>query len=98
MMLINGIGNTHTQYLAKLSNKSKLFGHDGSLEQEARVVSWMSWANQELLPTLALWYVNPPFSPRPRRTIIRFSFFSGRGGGYWEGTYIFEKKWEGGLF
>lgn len=44
----------HAQYLAKLSNKSKLFG-DGSLEQEATVVSWMSWANQELLPTLALW-------------------------------------------
>lgn len=46
----------HAQYLAKLSNRSKLFG-DGSLEQEATVVSWMSWANQELLPTLALWLV-----------------------------------------
>ena len=54
IMLIDGMEYI-LQYLAKLSNKSKLFGDDGSLEQEVRVLSWMSWANQELLPTLALW-------------------------------------------
>ena len=45
---------TFTQYLAGLRNKCKLMG-DGTLEQAAEVLSWMSWANQELLQTLALW-------------------------------------------
>lgn len=43
-------------YLAKASNKSKLLG-DGSKEEEAEVLLWMSWANQELLQTLALWFL-----------------------------------------
>ncbi|KAL8726522.1 MAG: hypothetical protein Q9166_006654 [cf. Caloplaca sp. 2 TL-2023] len=43
-------------YLAKLYNKSRLFG-DGSPEQEATILSWMSWANQELLSTLAIWFL-----------------------------------------
>lgn len=29
---------------------------NGSLEQEVEVLSWMSWANEELLVTLAKWY------------------------------------------
>lgn len=48
------------QYLARLSNTSRLLG-DGSLEQEARVISYVSWANEELLNVLAKWY--DQFSP-----------------------------------
>ncbi|KAF8252248.1 glutathione-S-transferase theta, GST [Wilcoxina mikolae CBS 423.85] len=43
-------------YLASISNNAKLLG-DGSKEQAAQVLSWMSWANQELLQTLALWFL-----------------------------------------
>lgn len=55
-----------SQYLAKTSNKRGLLG-DGSREQEAAVLAWMSWANQELLPTLALWFLPliPGFSDPP---------------------------------
>ena len=42
------------QYLAGIYNSSQLLGN-GSEEQRAEVLSWMSWANEELLPTLALW-------------------------------------------
>ncbi|KAM3539818.1 hypothetical protein ARSEF1564_007259 [Beauveria bassiana] len=41
-------------YLAKVSGPGPLMG-DGSLEQEADVVSWMNWANQEMLMILAKW-------------------------------------------
>ncbi|ODA81066.1 hypothetical protein RJ55_04028 [Drechmeria coniospora] len=43
-------------YLSKFSNNAALLG-DGSREQEASVLALMSWANQELLPTLALWFL-----------------------------------------
>ncbi|KZF20955.1 hypothetical protein L228DRAFT_240672 [Xylona heveae TC161] len=43
-------------YLAKIANKSRLLG-DGSIVQEAEVLMWMSWANQELLQTLARWFL-----------------------------------------
>ncbi|KAG6017848.1 hypothetical protein E4U54_002490 [Claviceps lovelessii] len=43
-------------YLAKIRGPTPLLGN-GSLEQEAEVVSWMSWANQELLDTLARWFL-----------------------------------------
>lgn len=43
------------QYLAKLSNTAQLLG-DGSLEQEAQIISYVSWANEELLNILARWY------------------------------------------
>ncbi|RAO72342.1 uncharacterized protein BHQ10_008354 [Talaromyces amestolkiae] len=53
-------------YLARLSNTAHLLG-DGSLEQEAQVISYVSWANEELLNILAKWYLplipnfaNPP--------------------------------------
>ncbi|RAH65877.1 glutathione S-transferase family protein [Aspergillus aculeatinus CBS 121060] len=45
-----------TTYLAKVHNAAKLLG-DGSQEQAAEVVSWASWANQELLGTLASWFL-----------------------------------------
>lgn len=41
------------QYLAKVK-KSSLLG-DGSLEQEAEVLSCINWANQEMLQTMAKW-------------------------------------------
>ncbi|KAG6009343.1 hypothetical protein E4U21_002651 [Claviceps maximensis] len=43
-------------YLAKMNGPASLLG-DGSLEHEADVVSWMSWANQELIGTLARWFL-----------------------------------------
>lgn len=56
---VQGLRLTETiaivMYLSKLSNKACLLG-DGSHEQEAQVIALMSWANQELLQTLALWY------------------------------------------
>ncbi|RMZ76916.1 hypothetical protein DV738_g4728, partial [Chaetothyriales sp. CBS 135597] len=42
-------------YFAKLNNKQKLLG-DGSLKQEAEILSWVSWANQELLQILSRCY------------------------------------------
>jgi elongation factor 1-gamma len=48
------------QYLARLSNTAQLLG-DGSLEQEAQIISYVSWANEELLNILAKWY--DPFFP-----------------------------------
>ena len=43
-------------YLASVRERCSLFG-DGSEKQRGQVVMWMSWANQELLPTLALWFL-----------------------------------------
>jgi len=53
-------------YLARLSNRAGLLG-DGSKEQEAEVLSFMSWANQELLQTLSLWFLPliPGWSDHP---------------------------------
>lgn len=42
------------KYLAKIHSRANLLG-DGSNEQAAEVMSWVSWANQEMLGTLALW-------------------------------------------
>lgn len=50
------------QYLSKVK-PSSLLG-DGSLEQEAEVLSWVNWANQELLGTLAKWYLLLKIYPR----------------------------------
>ncbi|KAG5950176.1 hypothetical protein E4U53_005414 [Claviceps sorghi] len=47
---------TIPQYLARIRGPTCLLG-DGSPEQEAEIVSWMSWANQELLGTLARWFL-----------------------------------------
>ncbi|KAL8781961.1 MAG: hypothetical protein Q9213_005769 [Squamulea squamosa] len=56
----NGLRLTETiaiaTYLARIHDVEHLLG-DGTFEQEAQVLSWMSWANQELLPTLAAWYL-----------------------------------------
>ncbi|KAK2028127.1 glutathione-S-transferase theta, GST [Colletotrichum zoysiae] len=41
-------------YVTKVAGPTTLLG-DGSPGQEAEVISWMSWANQELLVTLAKW-------------------------------------------
>ncbi|KAI0872900.1 glutathione-S-transferase theta, GST [Hypoxylon argillaceum] len=43
-------------YLARVSGSNALLG-DASPEQEAEVLSWVSWANQELLGTLAKWFL-----------------------------------------
>ncbi|RMD41934.1 hypothetical protein DV735_g3155, partial [Chaetothyriales sp. CBS 134920] len=54
-------------YFAKLHNKRKLLG-DGSLKQEAQIISWVSWSNQELLVVLSRWFL--PLIPnltRPAR-------------------------------
>jgi len=53
-------------YLAKMFNRAGLLG-DGSNEQEVQVLSWMSWANQELLQTLATWFLPliPGFTDPP---------------------------------
>ncbi|KAH8658399.1 glutathione-S-transferase theta, GST [Xylariales sp. PMI_506] len=54
-------------YLAKMNPGTSLLG-DGSPEEEAQVIAWMSWANQELLMTLAKWFLPliPKFSrPAP---------------------------------
>ncbi|KAF8581884.1 glutathione-S-transferase theta, GST [Ramaria rubella] len=62
-----------TTYLANLSNKAKLLG-DGSKEQAAQVLSWMSWANQEFLPALAPWFLSvmlkPTVPPRFDKTTL----------------------------
>ena len=52
-------------YLAGLDGKRKLLG-DGTEKQRAEILTWMSWANEELLPTLALWFLpSIPFSKDP---------------------------------
>ncbi|KAI1324623.1 glutathione-S-transferase theta, GST [Xylariaceae sp. FL0255] len=54
-------------YLAKTGEKRGLLG-DGSVQEEALVMSWMSWSNQELLVILARWFLPliPNFSsPAP---------------------------------
>ncbi|KAL8920833.1 MAG: hypothetical protein Q9208_006005 [Pyrenodesmia sp. 3 TL-2023] len=52
-------------YLARIHNQAQLLGN-GTNEQAAQVLSWMSWANEELLPTLALWFLPLiPFSLDP---------------------------------
>jgi elongation factor 1-gamma len=53
-------------FFAWLSNTSKLLG-DGSIEEESQVLSYLSWANHELLQTLALWYLPliPGFTDLP---------------------------------
>lgn len=40
---------------------------DGSLEEEAKILSWASWANQEFLQTAAQWFLPliPSFTDRP---------------------------------
>ncbi|KAM3565183.1 hypothetical protein ARSEF4850_001492 [Beauveria asiatica] len=43
------------QYLAKVK-PGRLLG-DGSLEQEAEVLSWVNWANQELLVIMSKWFL-----------------------------------------
>ncbi|EKV04229.1 glutathione-S-transferase theta, GST [Penicillium digitatum] len=43
-------------YLARVHNRAKLLGN-GSNEQAAEVLSWVSWANQEMLGTLASWFL-----------------------------------------
>lgn len=56
------------KYLSKLHGRSDLLGSANTLEQEALVLNYMSWANQELLPTLARWFLPliPNFSdPAP---------------------------------
>ncbi|KAG5993900.1 hypothetical protein E4U52_001598 [Claviceps spartinae] len=56
-------------YLAKCKKKPTTLLGNGSPEQEAEIVSWMSWANQELIGTLARWYLPlvPNFSrPAPQ--------------------------------
>ncbi|KAH8707731.1 Glutathione S-transferase psoE [Beauveria bassiana] len=42
-------------YLAKVK-PGRLLG-DGSLEQEAEVLSWVNWANQELLVIMSKWFL-----------------------------------------
>ncbi|KAM3499255.1 hypothetical protein MY10362_007479 [Beauveria mimosiformis] len=42
-------------YLAKVK-PGRLLG-DGSLEQEAEVLSWVNWANQELLIIMSKWFL-----------------------------------------
>ncbi|TRX89236.1 hypothetical protein FHL15_009934 [Xylaria flabelliformis] len=54
-------------YLVRVSGSDKLLGN-GSPKQEAEVLSWASWANQEFLGTLAKWFLPliPDFSmPAP---------------------------------
>ncbi|KAG5927432.1 hypothetical protein E4U42_002267 [Claviceps africana] len=51
-------------YLARIGAPTCLLGN-GSPEHEAEVVSWMSWANQELLDTLARWFL--PLIPNVSR-------------------------------
>ncbi|KAF2126174.1 glutathione-S-transferase theta, GST [Dothidotthia symphoricarpi CBS 119687] len=44
-------------YLSKLNPKSHLLGSAGTLAQESLVLSYVSFANQEFLPTLARWFL-----------------------------------------
>lgn len=45
------------KHLSKLSLKSHLLGSAGTLAQESLVLQYVSFANQELLPTLARWFL-----------------------------------------
>lgn len=45
------------QYLSKLDPKSNLLGSAGTLAQESQVLSYVSFANQELLAALARWFI-----------------------------------------
>lgn len=49
--------NIPKKYLSKLHSKCRLLGSDGSVAQEAQVLSYVSFANQELLQTLARWFL-----------------------------------------
>ncbi|KAK1142621.1 Cystathionine gamma-synthase [Aspergillus melleus] len=51
-------------YLARIHNKANLLG-DGSNEQAAEIMSWVSWANQEMLGTLASWFL--PLIPNMKK-------------------------------
>ncbi|KAG5981324.1 hypothetical protein E4U55_003075 [Claviceps digitariae] len=51
-------------YLTRIYRSNYLLG-DGSPEHEAEVISWMSWANQELLGTLSRWFL--PLIPHHTR-------------------------------
>ncbi|KAK2603422.1 hypothetical protein QQS21_004372 [Conoideocrella luteorostrata] len=53
--VLEGHAVTLTEYLAKLK-PSNLLG-DGSVEQEAEVLSWVNWANQELLMIMSRWFL-----------------------------------------
>ncbi|KAI9925962.1 hypothetical protein ASPWEDRAFT_169822 [Aspergillus wentii DTO 134E9] len=53
-----------TTYLARIQNQAKLLG-DGSHKQVAEVMSWVSWANQEMLGTLASWFL--PLIPNMKK-------------------------------
>ncbi|KAL8851800.1 MAG: hypothetical protein Q9221_003314 [Calogaya cf. arnoldii] len=72
----NGLRLTETlaisTYLGSLHNRAQLLG-DGTLEQKAQILSWMSWANEELLPTLALWFViaTPELPSLPVVTLLQ---------------------------
>lgn len=48
------LDSQRNKYLARVHNRAKLLGN-GSNEQAAEVLSWVSWANQEMLGTLASW-------------------------------------------
>ncbi|KAJ5088675.1 hypothetical protein N7456_012291 [Penicillium angulare] len=43
-------------YISRIHNRANLLG-DGSNKQMAEVISWVSWANQEMLSTLASWFL-----------------------------------------
>lgn len=45
------------KYLSKFNPKSHLLGSAGTLAQESLVLSYVSFANNELLPTLARWFL-----------------------------------------
>ena len=56
------------QYFARLHGRARLLGSTGTPEQEARVLSYVSFANQELIGLLARWFLPlvPGFSdPAP---------------------------------
>lgn len=48
---------TVVQYLSRLNPKSHLLGSGGTLAQEALVLQFVNFANQELLQTLARWFL-----------------------------------------
>ncbi|KAF2229763.1 putative glutathione-S-transferase theta [Viridothelium virens] len=54
-------------FLSKLNPKSHLLGYDGTLTHEALVLSYASFANQELLQTLSRWFLPliPGFTDPP---------------------------------
>lgn len=55
------------QYLAKLKPEGKLLGSAGTSVQEALVLSYVNFANQELLQTLSRWFLPliPGFTDPP---------------------------------